>query len=367
MMGKKETMEKSFICPSCGSEMAYAAGESQMKCKHCGAAEAVCPDGDKEDRDFTAIEADASLQDWGFPVKVLQCGGCSVKLTVPAETAMLSCPFCGSSQVSEVEELPGLRPDGAIPFRIDANEASKRFIHWIGHLKLAPFSMKKQYTAGTVSGVYLPYWSFDTKTKTAYTGQAGDHYHEKDEDTHTEDGRTEAHQKSVKKTRWRFVSGTYEKAFRGVIYNDANVVQENIIKELEPFKLNELEKFAPKHLAGFSAQRYASGPKAIWERAKKFMSGQILTDVRGIVKRGSDVLGPVRICPHYTDIQYKLMLLPVWISSYSFKKKTYGLYINGQTGEIAGSSPKSALKILIIILVCLAVLAALYFLLLYKK
>jgi hypothetical protein len=329
--------------------------------------EAVCPDGDREDRDFSALEADASHQDWGFQTNTLRCGGCGVKLVVPAETTLLSCPFCGSSQLIAIEELPGLRPDMVIPFRIDANEAGKRFIRWISRLKMAPFSMKKQYAAGTLSGVYLPYWSFDAKTKTAYTGQAGDYYREKDQNTHTEDGRTEAHQQSEKKTRWRFVSGSYEKAYRGIIYNDASGIKEDVIKKLEPFKLNELEKLAPKHLTGFIAERYSSGPKAAWERAKQFMSGQILDDVRGIVKRGSDVLGAVRICPDYTDIQYRLMLLPVWVSSYTFKNKTYSLYINGQTGEITGSFPKSVLKIFIIILACLAVLAALYFIFLYKK
>jgi len=364
-MGKKEAVDQSFVCPSCGREMADAA-ENQVRCRHCGLAETICPDGEREDRDFGALEADPVLQDWGFPVKTLRCGGCGVRLTVPAETVLLSCPLCGSSQLSEAEELPGLRPDAVIPFRIDANEAGARFIRWISRLKMAPFSMKKQYAAGTLAGVYLPYWSFDAKTKTAYTGQAGDHYREADAHTRTEDGRTEARQKSERKTRWRFVSGTYEKAFRGVIYNDAAGVDEEVIKKLEPFKLGELEKFAPQHLAGFIAQRYAFGPKAVWGRAKQFMSGEILEDVRGIVKRGSDVLGAVRICPAYSDIQYRLMLLPVWISSYRYKNKTYGLYINGQTGEITGRFPKSALKILIIILACLAVLAALYFLLLHK-
>jgi len=366
-MSEKPTDDKNFLCPSCGAAMAYDGADSQLKCKSCGTTEKVCPDGDREDRDFTALEADKTLLDWGVPVKTMLCGGCGVKVVIASEATLNSCPFCGSSQISETEETPGLRPDMVVPFRLDAAEASKRVTSWIRRLKMAPFSMKKQLTTGTIAGIYLPYWSFDTKTKTAYTGEAGNYYHEQDEDTHTADGRTEAHPKSVKKTRWRFVSGMYEKAFRGVIYNDVNVVDESVIKELEPFKLNELEKFNARHLAGFTAQRYASGPKSAWERSKKFMSSQILSDVRGIVKRGSDVLGAVKICPEYTDIQYKLMLLPVWISSYRYKEKAYGLYINGQTGEITGSSPKSVLKIFIIAMVCLAVLAVLYFLFLYKK
>ncbi len=365
-MSNKADMN-SFMCPSCGLEMAYDAQSGKVKCMHCGAEEAVCAEGEREDFDFSALEADLSRQDWGFPVKVLRCSGCGAKLVVGEETTPLACPLCASSQLTVTDELPGLRPDAIVPFKIDVNGAGARFTRWIRRLWLAPFQLKKEYTAGTLSGVYIPYWSFDAKTKTAYTGQAGDYYREIEQDTHTENGKTEARPKSVKKLRWRFVSGTYEKAFSGIMYSDGQEIGEDVIKNIEPFKLNELAKFAPKFLTGVAALRYGAGLKTVWGRAKGFMMGEIFDDVQGIVKRGSDALGAIRICPEYTDIRHKLMLLPVWISSYRFKNKVYSFYINGQTGEITGRSPKSALKIFIIILAALALLAALYFLLLYKK
>ena len=366
-MSNKTENTNSFMCPSCGLEMAYDAQSGKVKCRHCGAEEAICAKGEKEDVDFSMIESDATLQDWGFPVKVVRCTGCNAKLVVAADTTLMSCPLCASSQIAETGESPGIRPDAVIPFKIDVNNAAARFTRWIRRLWLAPFSLKKEYTAGALTGVYVPYWSFDAKTKTIYSGQAGDYYRETEQDTHTENGKTEARPKSVKKLRWRFVSGAYDKAFNGIIYSDSKELSEEVIKNIEPYKLNELAKFAPKYLEGFAAQRYGSGPKAAWGRVKAFMAGEIFEDVRDIVKRGSDAVGAINLCPEYTDIRYKLMLLPVWMSSYRYKNKVYSFYINGQTGEITGRSPKSALKIFIITLVALAVLAALYFILLYKK
>ena len=366
-MSNKEDNTRSFMCPACAMEMEYDDQTGKVKCKHCGAEEAICAEGEREDVDFSALEADAANQGWGFPVKVLRCQGCGAKLVISEETTLLSCPLCASSQLAVTDELPGMRPDAVVPFKIDVNDAGARFTRWIKRLWLAPFPLKKEYTAGTLSGVYIPYWSFDAKTKTAYSGQAGDYYRETEQDTYTESGKTQTRPKSVKKLRWRFVSGAYEKAFSGIIYSDSKELDEEVIKNIEPFKLNELNKFSPKHLAGFVAQRYSSGLKTTWGRTKAFMAGEIFDDVRDIVKRGSDAIGAIRICPEYTDIHHKLMLLPIWISSYRYKKKVYGFYINGQTGEITGRSPKSALKIFIIILVVLALLAALYFLLLYKK
>ena len=366
-MSKNADEARGFKCPSCGLDMDYDETAGKARCKHCGAEEALCAEGEKEDVDFAALETDPARQDWGFPVKTLRCAGCGAKLVVPQETTLLACPLCASSQAAETDELPGFRPDAVVPFSIDINDAGARFTRWIRRLWLAPFPLKKEYAANALSGIYIPYWSFDARTKTAYSGQAGNYFRETDQDTHTEDGKTEARPKSVKKIRWRFVSGAYEKAFSGMIYNDSEEIDGEVIKKIEPFKLNKLEKFAPKHLEGFSVQRYGAGPKSAWGRAKSFMAGRILEDVRGIVKRGSDVLGKVRVCPEYTDIRYKLMLLPLWVSSYHYKNKVYSFFINGQTGEITGKSPRSALKIFIIILAALILLAALYFLLLYKK
>ncbi len=366
-MSKQVTETSGFICPSCGWEMAYDEPSAKAKCGHCGAEEAVCEEGDKEDIDFAAIEADADRQDWGFPTKVVRCAGCDARFIVAADAALLSCPLCSSSQLADTDEAPGLRPDSAIPFKLDANAAGSRFTQWVQRRRLAPFSMKKEYEAGLLSGVYIPYWSFDAKTKTAYSGQAGDYYRETEQDTHTENGQTAAQPKSVKKLRWRFVSGAYEKAFGGIIYSDSREISEDTVRKLEPFKLNELEKFNPRLLGGHFAQRYGEGPGAAWKRAKAYMSGVIRGDVKGIIKRGSDALGALHICPEYSGIKYRLMLLPVWMGSYRYHNKTYRCYINAQTGEITGDAPLSALKIFILIMTALIVLAALYFLLLYKK
>ncbi|MDD5018591.1 MAG: hypothetical protein PHO15_10905, partial [Eubacteriales bacterium] len=89
----------------------------------------------------------------------------------------------------------------------------------------------------------------------------------------------------------------------------------------------------------------------------------IRSDIKAIIKRGCDVVGTVNVCTNYTDIKYKHMLLPVWISSYQFRGKVYNFFVNGQTGEVQGSSPKSALKISIIAVIIAAVIAALYFIL----
>ena len=40
-----------------------------------------------------------------------------------------------------------------------------------------------------------------------------------------------------------------------------------------------------------------------------------------------------------------LALLPVWISAYTWKGKTFRLLVNGQSGEVIGDVPRSWVKV----------------------
>jgi len=81
-------------------------------------------------------------------------------------------------------------------------------------------------------------------------------------------------------------------------------------------------------------------------------------DIHAIIKKGADVLGTALICTDYTDVQYRHILLPLWISSYRFNNKVYNVFVNGQTGEVFGRYPISALKIAVFALAAAAVAAA---------
>jgi len=49
------------------------------------------------------------------------------------------------------------------------------------------------------------------------------------------------------------------------------------------------------------------------------------------------------------------VLLPVWMSAYRFRKKTYRFLVNGQTGEVAGESPVSWQRVTLLVIGILVV------------
>ena len=362
-MSENLSSSESFKCPSCGADMRFDPASGRLKCDYCEREEII--DANNEDiveYDFDSAENDDSLRDWGTHTKTIQCSNCGGTTIVPAEQRTVACSFCGSPKVLAIDELPGIKPESLIPFKIDDGSAKQLFKKWIGKRKFAPSSLKKNVRTDNLNGVYIPYWSYDTNTQSFYTGQAGDYYYVPETYTTTVNGRTETRTRQVRKIRWRFVSGTYDKSFDDIIFNDSGNVDQSIIETIEPFMLNELLRYNPKFLAGFEAERYKTGLKAVWERAKQRIASILRRDITAIILRGCDEVGKLNVNTNYKDIKYKHMLLPVWISSYTYRSKLYNFYINGQTGEVQGRAPKSVLKVTALIVGIAAILVAAYFL-----
>lgn len=62
------------------------------------------------------------------------------------------------------------------------------------------------------------------------------------------------------------------------------------------------------------------------------------------------------------NVKFKHILLPIYVSSYMYKNKTYTFYVNGVTGKLSGERPYSAWKIFFAILLTIIAIAVIYYL-----
>ena len=58
----------------------------------------------------------------------------------------------------------------------------------------------------------------------------------------------------------------------------------------------------------------------------------------------------------YGEIRCKPVLLPVWLSAFRFRDRTYRFVVNGRTGEVQGERPYSAGKIALAVLLAALVI-----------
>ena len=57
------------------------------------------------------------------------------------------------------------------------------------------------------------------------------------------------------------------------------------------------------------------------------------------------------------QVTFKHTLLPIWISAYRYREKTYRFLVNARTGEVQGERPWSWIKILLLVVAILMVIA----------
>src|SRR6185312_1000129 len=124
----------------------------------------------------------------------------------------------------------------------------------------APSALKVVANLGQLTGVYLPYWTYDTMTYTFYDGERGDDYQETEYYTETKpDGSSERKSRTVTRTRWSPVSGEVQHFFDDVLVCGSKSLPEQLVTRLSPWDLDKLEPFNADFLSGFKTERYGIG------------------------------------------------------------------------------------------------------------
>ena len=320
--------------------MEFDPASRQLRCAYCGSAKAL-PKGDKIEeipfREFAERELD--LGRLSATALEATCSSCGATVEFePAETAT-RCPFCAAAIVTQPKAAdPLIAPAAVLPFAFGQPDAHARIQHWIRGLWFAPNDVKQLARVDGVSGVYLPYWTFDTQVITQYRGERG----------------TTTGTRNDRRTEWRPVSGEIRATFDDRLCPATTAVPRKGLLELEPWPLQQLKPYDPGYLAGFRAQRYQIPLPDAWALAKQ----ELQPELERLCKQhiGGEHQTVERMNSQYSAVTFKHLLLPVWIGAYRYQGKVFQVLVNAQTGEVNGARPWSVWKILLLVLAILVVL-----------
>lgn len=347
-----------FPCPSCGGNMHFNPDTQALNCEYCGGT--IDIDSSSEDikeYDFEAGEELCST-DWGSKVRVIHCDNCGAETVLDSNNTAQHCAFCDSSHIVNIDEIPGIRPESLVPFKISSNNAKEKFSTWLKGKFFAPKELKSNHQIDHLTGVYIPYWTYDAKTNSLYKGEKGTYYYVNQTVWVTRNGKRVAQTRRVRKTRWQYTSGVYNALFDDELIHGSQRLDTLLTGDLGSFDLRELVEYRPEYLSGFVAEKYTIGLKEGWSRAKEKIKSKVR---QGVTRKiGGDEVRNLRINTSYDDITYKHILLPLWISAYTYKGKVYEFIINGQSGRVHGKSPVSVPKIIGVTLLSITAIMAIW-------
>ena len=331
-------------CPNCGGMRVFAPEASALLCTYCAAQEVISPHASvfQGELAYEHVLQQGFAQEHVQQVAVVDCQTCGARPTLRPHVTADQCPFCGANLVIVGgTQASLLKPQSLLPFSLSLHHATKQFQLWIAKRWFAPSDLKKKaHAQEKLRGIYIPYWTFDSQTSSEYEGKRGDDYTDTESYTDSEGQRRT---RTVTRTAWTSVSGQVTHFFDDVLVVASRSLPKKYADELEPWDLQQQRPYDDRYLAGFQAETYQVALPDGFEEAKKHMDASmyrlVCEDIGGDHQRVDSVETT------HSNVTFKHMLLPIWISVYTYRNKLYRFLVNGRTGEVQGERPYSVLKI----------------------
>ncbi len=352
--------EHRFPCDQCGADLRFDPVSDALVCDHCGNTRSVTEAtshapaiAELDFRDaINAVLPEAEIEE----TRVSTCPNCAAQVEFDADLHATECPFCATPVVTDTGTHRHIKPRGVLPFAMPETDARKAMTDWLGRLWFAPNGLQDYARKGrAMQGIYVPYWTFDADTRTAYRGERGTVYYV----TRTVMRSGKQVQVREPRVRWNPASGRVARFFDDVLVLASKSLPKKYTDALEPWDLAAMEPYRPEFLAGFRAEGYQIELQDGFEAARHHMDRVIERDVKFDI--GGDRQRIHALDTKIKNVTFKHVLLPVWLAAYKYRGKTYRFVVNGRTGRVQGERPYSAIKITIAVIIGLIVAAGIGF------
>ena len=329
-------------CTNCGSTMRYDVDKGGLVCEYCGSFKAMPKPEETsvDEMDFNSAFRDVST-DWGISKRNVTCDQCGSIMFFDPDQMSSVCPFCGSPIVlSEQEADCGIAPSAMIPFCVSKEDVAKRFYFWNRFAFWSPENFRTGKVLGNLVGLYVPFWTFDADTSSNFTGEFGYDY-EKNDTTYT---------------RWEERSGKLD-----LFIDDAQVcaskkfVNDKLLNQVARFDASKLVPYTPDALVGFAAEKYTISIDDAWNMARQGSIRNKL-EYEATKKVNADRRKKIDMDTAYSNIKFKLILVPVWLTACRYKGKSYNVVASGFDNRGNCRRPVSVPKMILLILLFLCLL-----------
>lgn len=317
-----------YACPKCGGRMIFDIHKGDLACPYCGyvkeTEKKLAPDSAEQAIDFVMPTTRAYT--WAQSQQRAECEACGAITVLHAGQTADRCPYCGATRFIRSKQVMELVDPQVIALpKIDIKEASRRARQWLGRGILSPDDLsEKSASAMRLQPAYYPFWTFDGTLEVSWTCEVN---------VGTND-----------RPRWEPQSGAEYELFDDVMIPGLRKMSLGEMQSVGPFNLKDLVEFKLEYLAGWNALTYDYPLDQASARAQQHVLGKVTRHLMLKVAAGRQVRNFRTGGGKWVDMTYKLLLLPLYVGNYTYQGKPYRLFVNGQTGKVAGQKPRDIVK-----------------------
>jgi len=320
-------MTKLTRCKNCTGELVFSPDKNALSCERCGS-------------QFNIKErANSNIKRMYDPSYVPQekldnqvtykCSSCSSRIIAGTDCEIHRCSSCGNTTLKK--EISVLNtPDGIIPFKITRNKAGEIFRKWVANRKFAPSDLVQMAKLEKISGFYTPIWNFNYTSIYKYSLVGV----KKSLDSYDNEVRREYP-----------INKIIEDRVENEIHSASTRISDSSIVAIGRYDFAQLRPFSTDYLLGFTGLDTNKDIHKLYNNICANANIEREEKIKNQLEESYDYLEDFKSITKLNNVSYNHAYVPVWANHYSYKGKEYHCYINGQTGETVGSSPKSIWKI----------------------
>lgn len=301
----------------------------------------------------------------------IRCKDCGATLTLPPEQFAAVCPYCASPSVVDrpASEDSRVRPDFILGFHVTKQVAVERVRAWLRRTRVFSPSALRQAQVTETRGIYLPAWIYNAVAHTHFRATIGEDYTETETYTTTDaKGNTVVRTRTVTRTEYRNLSGEHAMYINDLVVTASRGLPNEELETIEPFDIGALRRFDPAIVSGWAAEEATLDRQAGHQIARQEALEFIGRKLRDFMPGDSAKVDAYDV--ELSDEDTDLVMLPIWVFAARYdhdgESRTLRVLVNGQTGELQGDVPRSAVKItlavvfavLLVIVIVLAIVGA---------
>lgn len=315
-----------YACPQCGGSMSFVADKRALICDHCGKRlfeyQAIQQGALINEQDFMVTLSTAKAYRWELPAeRTLQCEACGATFTLPPGHTSGRCPFCGSKHVITARTGELIQPEAVLPFQCSAEQAMQQVRRWLEQQKYRPDDLDERSAIAKPQGIFLPFWTFDLGG--------------------TMNWRALVAEKRGNQTVWLPRNDLYLVYHDDLLVPATHSIAPDLLNENLKYDTQALRPYAPELLSDATAEVYQIplANASLVARQRALQLGQAYVAAHALA--GENYRDFFMNTTGLIIESYKLVLLPIWLTRYRYKQQAYPLLINGQSGAVNGSVPRS--------------------------
>jgi DNA-directed RNA polymerase subunit RPC12/RpoP len=289
------------------------------------------------------------------------CGNCGAELVVDDSVRTTTCPYCASPAVVERPSTHHVDPRFVVGFARNADLAKKALADWIRRQSFLCHGGIRTAKVEDFKGIYLPAYLYSAVARSTYAAEIGENYTEIETYTTMVNGKLVTRTRTVTKTEWRSLSGSYVSYLSDVVVTASRGLPNAELERIEPFDFRDLRRYAPGLIAGWIAEEAS----LVEDDCKRLAREEAIAEAGRRVARAmpGDSHRGLSVGTALTQEAGDLAYLPIWVMAlrYAPDKPPLRVLINGQTGKAGGKAPLSPIRIALLVVAILAAIVAIVF------